>query len=274
MKEWADELLNRKDVLILDTETTGLDDTADLVELAIIDTKGRVLFNELIQPTTSIPWQASKIHGISDSTLRKVRAKPWSSHWAAVKKILRKADMLLVYNLKFDERIIQQTCGKYNLPDPLGSIQRECVMLKYAEFRAIPGQFGDPRWHKLVDAYSRECGEIPQEHRALSDCQMVLEVMKAVAAGESSESTTEDFGVLIGGKVMALEFLMEMVWTDRFSKEANPQKEALDFKNQVLSLMRFDEGDPVQAQIASEMKHRVDCIIERVDSLKGTRNVN
>ena len=182
MKRWATELLNRKDVLILDAETTGLDGTAELVELAIIDTTGRVLLDELIKPTVSVPLDASRIHGITDSVLRKAGAKTWLLHHNTVRNIVLAANMLLVYNLKYDERIIRQTCGKYDLPDPLGSIRRECFMLKYAEYRGLPGRYGDYRWHKLVDAHSHECGRTTQEHRALSDCRMVLDVMQAVAS--------------------------------------------------------------------------------------------
>lgn len=183
MKRWARELLNRRDVLILDTETTGLRGTAELVELAIIDTTGETLFDELIKPTVSVPPDASRIHGITDSVLLKARAETWLSHHKTVRDIVLTANMLLVYNLDYDQRIIRQTCGKYKLPNPLGSIRRQCVMLKYAEHRALPGRYGDFRWHKLVDAYSHECGVTTQEHRALSDCQMVLDVMQAVASG-------------------------------------------------------------------------------------------
>ena len=183
MKRWARELLNRKDVLILDAETTGLDGTAELVELAIIDTTGKVLLDELIKPTVSVPLDASRIHGITDSVLRKAGAKTWLLHHNTVRNIVLAANMLLVYNLKYDERIIRQTCGEYDLPNPLGSIRRECFMLKYAEYRGIPGRYGDYRWHKLVDAYSHECGRTTQKHRALSDCRMVLDVMQAVASG-------------------------------------------------------------------------------------------
>ena len=183
MKSWARKLLNRRDVLILDTETTGLDGTAELVELAIIDTTGKVAFDELIKPAVSVPPDASRIHGITNSGLREAGAITWPSHHEAVSKIVRAANILLVYNLKFDERIIRQTCGKYNLRSPLGSIRRECVMLEYAGYRGLPGRYGDYRWHKLADAYSHECGRTTQEHRALSDCRMVLDVMKAVASG-------------------------------------------------------------------------------------------
>ena len=182
MKRWTRELLNRSDVLILDTETTGLGGTAELVELAIIDTTGKVLFDELIKPTVSVPLDASRIHGITDSVLRKAKAMTWLLHHNTFKKIVLAANMLLVYNLEYDERIIRQTCGKYDLSNPLGSIRRECVMLKYAEHRGLPGRYGDYRWHKLVAAYSHECGGTTQEHRALSDCQMVLDVMQAVAS--------------------------------------------------------------------------------------------
>ena len=182
MKRWARELLNRKDVLILDTETTGLDGTAELVELAIIDTTGKVAFDELIKPVVSVPPDASRIHGITDSVLREARATTWPSHHDAVRKIVLAAKMLLVYNLEYDVRIIRQTCGKYDLRNPLGSIRGDCVMLKYAEYRALPGRYGDYRWHKLVDAYSHECGRTTQEHRALSDCRIVLDVIQAVAS--------------------------------------------------------------------------------------------
>ena len=186
MKRWAGELLNRRDVLILDTETTGLDGTAELVELAIIDTTGKVLLDELIKPTVSIPLDASRIHGITDSVLRKAGAKTWLFHHNTFRNTVLAANMLLVYNLEYDERIIRQTYGKYDLPNPLRSIRSirsECVMLKYAEYRGIPGRYGDYRWHKLVDAYGHECGGTTQEHRALSDCRMVLGVMQAVASG-------------------------------------------------------------------------------------------
>lgn len=57
MKRWARDLLNRTDVLILDTETTGLGHTAELVELAIVDTTGKVLFDELVKPAVEGPAQ-------------------------------------------------------------------------------------------------------------------------------------------------------------------------------------------------------------------------
>ena len=43
-QEWS-ELLDRQDVLIFDTETTGNGERAELLEIAVIDTTGRVRYN-------------------------------------------------------------------------------------------------------------------------------------------------------------------------------------------------------------------------------------
>ena len=63
---WATEQLSQNDWVILDTETTGLDD-AEIVEIAIIDRLGEILLHRLIKPTISIPVEVTEIHGISDA---------------------------------------------------------------------------------------------------------------------------------------------------------------------------------------------------------------
>src|SRR5690606_16006245 len=58
-------LLDREDVLILDTETTGLGQ-AEVIELSVIDTRGTVLLDTLIRPRTGVmnPY-AQRVHGIT-----------------------------------------------------------------------------------------------------------------------------------------------------------------------------------------------------------------
>ena len=43
-------LLDRRDVLIVDTETTGLDSTAEIIEIAMLDTTGKPRFEALALP--------------------------------------------------------------------------------------------------------------------------------------------------------------------------------------------------------------------------------
>lgn len=52
--------------IILDTETTGLDNTAEIVEISVINDQGEVLLDTLIKPTKPIPGDATAIHGITN----------------------------------------------------------------------------------------------------------------------------------------------------------------------------------------------------------------
>jgi len=52
--------------LILDTETTGLDEHAEIVEIAVIDCTGAVLLDTLVRPAGPIPAEAVEIHGITN----------------------------------------------------------------------------------------------------------------------------------------------------------------------------------------------------------------
>ena len=63
---WAAETIERADVLYLDTETTGLRNSDELVDIAVIDNSGRILLNSLIKPRQSIPRDATAIHGITN----------------------------------------------------------------------------------------------------------------------------------------------------------------------------------------------------------------
>src|SRR6185437_1044792 len=47
---WARELLTRDDWVVLDTETTGLDAGAEVIDLAVLDRNGTVLLETLLRP--------------------------------------------------------------------------------------------------------------------------------------------------------------------------------------------------------------------------------
>lgn len=179
-------LLDRKDVLILDTETTGLEYDSELVEIGIMDTTGATIYNKLVLPQGKIPPGASRKHGLTRDLLVRNGALPWTHHYETVKSVVLAARVIYVYNLEYDERIIEQTCDLFDL-EPILSIAEgrgvdlRCSMLEYAEHRKVPGRYGDYRWHKLEDACRHESVPASQDHRALSDCRMVLDLMRAVA---------------------------------------------------------------------------------------------
>lgn len=52
--------------LFLDTETTGLDNTAEALEIGLTDASGQVVFETRLKPTVTIGAQAAAVHGISE----------------------------------------------------------------------------------------------------------------------------------------------------------------------------------------------------------------
>ena len=175
------ERMDRNDVLIFDTETTGLDGAAEIVELSIIDTAGNVLYDALVMPKGNIPGAASRVHGIDRGMLQKAGARSWPEHHDEVMRILQGARTLLAYNIKYDARLLWQTVDQYALP--LAQLpEQDCVMLAYAKHRRVPGSRGGYRWHKLQDALHHEGLHVQgQAHRALADCKATLGIARVLA---------------------------------------------------------------------------------------------
>ena len=74
--DWP-ELLDRPDVLILDSETTRLGENGEIVEIAIIDTTGEPVLDRLVLPVGRIAAGAARVHGITRDMLRAADAQPW-----------------------------------------------------------------------------------------------------------------------------------------------------------------------------------------------------
>ncbi|MDE0680150.1 MAG: 3'-5' exonuclease [Gammaproteobacteria bacterium] len=171
LRKWK-AFLDRSDVLILDTETTGISDRSEIVEISIIDTTGAVRFDALAMPQGRIPSAASDIHGLTRKKLKEEGAKAWPELHREVMDIIRSADTVLAYNAEFDLRLLTQTAERYELRVPRDPSWYD-VLEDYRMLRPTGS-------HKLVSAVRREKVKIEgQAHRALYDCQCVLAVMRA-----------------------------------------------------------------------------------------------
>ena len=101
--------------LVLDTETTGLDQTAEIVQIGIVDAAGRVLVNQLVRPSGVISAEATAVHGLDAAAL--ANAPAWPDLFQEVEQLLA-GRQVLAYNAEFDENMLQQTCRRYSLPTP------------------------------------------------------------------------------------------------------------------------------------------------------------
>lgn len=174
--------------LLFDTETTGLDSRAEIVEIAVISCDGTVLLDTLVRPTSPIPSGATAVHGISDADVR--NARPWREVHGDMASLLAPSGRVLTsYNREYDLRLVKQsvdaTRGKSApLPIKESSVSPSCIMQLYAIWKGEWNDYhGSYRWQKLETAlYDLGIRREGDAHRALSDTKGALEVLKAMAS--------------------------------------------------------------------------------------------
>lgn len=177
-----------QDPVFLDTETTGLGDDAQLVEVAVVDGGGRVLFDQLVRPTIPIPPAATAVHGITDEM---VASAPFFGDVAPLLWQVIARQRVVIYNAEYDLKVVRETRRANGLAASIGW-PASCAMLLYARFWGDWNfERGDYRWQKLAAA-AGQCGvagwqtrgfapTLPQ-HRALGDAQVCRLVVLHVAA--------------------------------------------------------------------------------------------
>ncbi|MCA9837164.1 MAG: 3'-5' exonuclease [Trueperaceae bacterium] len=165
-----DQLLDREDVLILDTETTGMSG-AEVIELSVINTKGDTLIDTLIKPvTTQMNPFAQRVHNISMTMLKD--APSWPEVLPELDRIASHST-LLAWNASFDAKMLEQTSEVWGLEHPRWLFV--CAMRLYAKKRGIKSR----GLHKaVVDENLAYLLEMHQSHRALGDVKFVLEVLR------------------------------------------------------------------------------------------------
>ncbi len=146
--------------VILDTETTGLDYDAQIVELGIMDLKGNVLYDGLFKPTIPIPRQVSEIHGIYDKDVE--GALSFGDEIPKIHEIL-KDKIILAYNSNFDEEKIKYSYEMHGLREQAKKYKWDCVM--YNEMKI--------RDRKRFISLENACDVCGQTHRAIEDCKLV-----------------------------------------------------------------------------------------------------
>lgn len=172
---WARAAVTDPTVVYLDTETTGLDRFAEIVEIALIDAFGRVIFETLVRPVAAVPAVASSIHGIVDADLAQAPAWP-DIHDLVCDALLDRK--IVVYNAAFDRRMIAQSSARHGLVSP--TLTWSCAMETYASFRGVEAGRGSFRRHKLEDA-ARAFGGPVGGHRAAGDALACRAVVVGIA---------------------------------------------------------------------------------------------
>jgi DNA polymerase III epsilon subunit-like protein len=180
---WARQVVEERETLLLDTETTGLDDHDEVIQLAIINMQGHVLLSTLIRPTVPVGTEARAIHGITDEVL--AQAPSFSDLYETIAVLLGNRSVL-AYHADFDRRILAQTCAKYGLP-PVDVAAWDCVMERYAIFWEERSKAGHYKPQSLSTACMQQGIDVHGHHAAVQDCLLTLALIKAVAVADEDE---------------------------------------------------------------------------------------
>lgn len=168
----------KQNPVYLDTETTGLDRNAEIVQIAVVDDGGRILIEEFVRPSQPIPQEVTLIHGITDEMV--AGAKSWPALWPTVRGYLV-GRTIGIYNAEFDVKMMQQSLERYRLPwrDNLNTLD---ILSLYSEYR---GEW-DPirrslRRFKLEDAGRYFQIPLPNSHWAVDDALLARAVLRRMA---------------------------------------------------------------------------------------------
>ena len=164
----------------LDTETTGIGKNDVLIEISIIDHDGSVLVDSLVRPNKPIPYDAIKIHGITEEMVKD--APLWPEVWGKVEAALA-GRVVAIYNADFDIRIMKQSHAHNQMrwKNPNGTTFFD-VMGLYAQFYGEWNhRYGNYRWQSL-EAARQQCGlSLPNSHRALDDTLLTRALLHYMA---------------------------------------------------------------------------------------------
>ncbi|MDR0218328.1 MAG: 3'-5' exonuclease [Enterobacteriaceae bacterium] len=182
-QQWATE-----DVYVLDTETTGLGKYAQVVEIAVTDIDGNVIFQHRLRPSVLIEAAAQDVHGISLSELRN---EPQWPHIAdeLIPRLLSRP--LIIFNAEFDLRILAQTAKAFAMDTRwLNKVQSHCAMALAARFYGATNRYGTI---SLANA-ARAAGVSVKgkAHSAAVDCQTTAAVVRAIANSTKNNVTADN----------------------------------------------------------------------------------
>lgn len=167
-----DTPLDRLPMLVLDTETTGVDVQRDRVlSIAAVPLHGRRLykaeaFDRLVNPGVAIPPASSAIHGITDAM---VRDTPAFAEVARAFLPMARSMVLVGHNIGFDAAMLRRAARAGGVAWP------DFPMLCLAQLEAVL----EPEGSDLsLDAMARRRGiDVHGRHTALGDVLVTAEVV-------------------------------------------------------------------------------------------------
>ena len=169
-------LVQSKNWITLDTETTGLCFEDQVIEVAICEPELPDLPTRSwrIRPTVPIKEEATQIHGIRIEDLE--GCPTYAECWPEIEAAINRRKNVM-YGAEFDYRRLSMTARAYDMPRP--SIWTgQCAMQWYAVYHGKPFGFDGYKYQSLEDACVQM--EIPIEtplHCAATDARLTAKLL-------------------------------------------------------------------------------------------------
>ena len=182
----------RTHLLFIDTETTGLTATDQIIQFAgiygIFDGKKlheEQRINQYINVTAPINFWAQRVHGISKNM---VASYKYIDHYIDdFLAPVQQAHRVIGHNIAFDLRMLQQECNRIGKACDLSTVPTFCTMQDARPLLDIPGK----RRLKLSALYEHLFGDsFANAHDAMADIEATMQCfLELVQRGNSSLAT-------------------------------------------------------------------------------------
>jgi DNA polymerase-3 subunit epsilon len=163
--------------LILDTETTGLDESARVIEVAAIGFDlmlgcATSSFSTLLRSDSN---ESEGVNGIPVAAL--VEAPEPADVWAHIARRAANSDVILAHNADFDRRMVQRSCPEQG---PLSALLGRpwCCTMRHVDW--LHGKRGMSlvnRGMSLVNLVLAHGLGVATAHRAMADCEMIARLL-------------------------------------------------------------------------------------------------
>lgn len=175
LKSWLDQY--HQQIVVLDTETTGLSSTDQIIELGIIDMSGTILFENRFKPTVEISLGAKQVHGITASMLES--APLFYEKINEIKRILHNKHVV-IFNAPFDIGMLYSTCHAFDICTTwINKLHSVCAMNISVDAFGASNRHGSI---SLADAASEaQVKWQGSAHSAIIDCQTTREILLSIA---------------------------------------------------------------------------------------------
>lgn len=163
--------ITEKQILVLDTETTGVDSKAEVLQFSAIWGHGNLALNTYIKPSHTTEWlRAMAVNNITPDDVAK--SPNMEVIAPKIERLFKKAKVIVGYNLSFDLRMLRQ--NGINLP-PEDKVEYVDLMIPFAKIYGVKNyKTGQYKWQKLLTCAKYYGYSKNEWHDSFADAEATL----------------------------------------------------------------------------------------------------